>query len=178
MPACTNFKLWLISVTTASVYVTREIFKRGQTRLQLCGQHMTKVHLKLLKHSFRPSISSFSALHSQNLMLLLVIDLRALRSLRLSWRSLRIGFISLSNLAISVRAAYPSYFPISVANTDELLAAPPDGRLCSDAIFRSLTTTIDFSSRRCSKSWASLLFTAICYRIDNMSIYLSFHECC
>jgi len=52
---------------------------------------MTKVHSKLLKHSFRPSISSFSALHSQNLMLLLIIDLRALRSLRLLQRSLRSG---------------------------------------------------------------------------------------
>ena len=90
----------------------------------------------------------------------------------------KIGFISPSNLAISVRAAYPSYFPISVANANGLLAAPPDERLCSDAAFRSLTTTINFSSRRCSKSWASLLFAAISYRIDNMSIYLSFCKCC
>jgi hypothetical protein len=90
----------------------------------------------------------------------------------------KIGFISPSNPAISVRAAYPLYFPISVANADGLLTAPPDGRLCSDAAFRSLTTTIDFSSRRCSKSWASLLFAAICYGIDNVSIHLSFHERC
>ena len=85
----------------------------------------------------------------------------------------KIRFISPSNPAISVRAAYPSYFPISVTNTNGLLAAPPDGRLCSDATFRSLTTTIDFSLRRCSKSWASLLFATICYRISNMITLVS-----
>ena len=90
----------------------------------------------------------------------------------------KIGFISPSNPAISVRAAYPSYFPISVANTDGLLTAPPDERLCSNAAFRSLTTTINFSSRRGSKSWASLLFAAICYRIDIKSIHLSFCKHC
>jgi len=88
----------------------------------------------------------------------------------------KIRFISPSNPAISVRAAYPSYFSISVTNANGMLTAPPDGRLCSDAKFRSLPSTINFSSRRCSKSWAFLLFTTICYRIDNMSIHLSFHE--